>query len=189
MLSTKFRGTRKSAEVTMEMALTLALSIVVLFVVFNLFNGNLATMVNNSGIKNMFKDNSNKIAYQSYQRDYTQSQINVGIMGEQGTTLNSYLSQASTTINKYKQTPPTTEAQMEDLAKAITILAVNAGSTSGIEPALRTKYGISIQLNKVDTNTGSKISKTIVNGNTITYSSTTDTDTLSIIKEILNKNF
>ena len=78
------KNRQKSAMITVELAIGIALSLAVLFVVLGLFNDNLRTMVANSNFSNIFEKNDSKITYSSFDKNYSGSQINVQIMGEQG---------------------------------------------------------------------------------------------------------
>lgn len=77
----------KSAMVTTEVAVGIALAVVVLFVVIGLFNSNISTMISNNKIANMFKGNDSKTEYESFNRNYSESQVDVQIMGEQGLSM------------------------------------------------------------------------------------------------------
>lgn len=79
-----FKNEQKPGTVSTELAIGISLAVVVLFVALGLFNDNLATMSFNSNMKNIFNGNTSKTAYTSFNRDYSNSQINVQIMGEQG---------------------------------------------------------------------------------------------------------
>ncbi len=75
---------RKFAMVSTEVAVGIALTVVALFVVLGLFGDNLSTLVANTKLGNVFNENSSKTEYNSFDRDYSDSQVNVQIMGEQG---------------------------------------------------------------------------------------------------------
>ena len=75
---------RHSAGVTMEVAIGVALAVAVLFVILGLFNNNLKNMIVNTNLSNIFKNNDVKTAFSAFNKDYSSSQINVQIMGEQG---------------------------------------------------------------------------------------------------------
>ena len=77
---------RHSAGVTMEVAIGVALAVAVLFVILGLFNNNLKNMIVNTNLSNIFKNNDVKTAFTAFNKDYSNSQINVQIMGEQGLT-------------------------------------------------------------------------------------------------------
>lgn len=72
------------AAVSTEVAIGMAVAIVALFVVLGIFGDNLSSIVANSNIGNVFKNNDSETEYASYDRDYSDSQVNVQIMGEQG---------------------------------------------------------------------------------------------------------
>lgn len=74
----------KPGMVTTELAISIALAIVVLIVVVGLFNDNLSSMVASSKLSNLFNGDSSKTEFSNFNSDYTDSQINVQITGEQG---------------------------------------------------------------------------------------------------------
>lgn len=74
----------KSGTITTEAAIGIALAVVVLFVVIELFNNNLSNMLTNSNLSHIFNNNIPKEHYDNFNRNYSQSQIEVQIMGEQG---------------------------------------------------------------------------------------------------------
>jgi hypothetical protein len=78
------KNNKKSAMVTTELVIGIGLSVAVVFIAIGLFKNNLKTMVSNASLSNGFMQNESKTDYDSYNRDYTDSQINVQIMGEQG---------------------------------------------------------------------------------------------------------
>lgn len=71
-----FQG-KKSGMISVELALSIACIILVLFVAIGALNNNLSTMVSNSGVQNFTKQNTAKTAYTSYGRDYTNAQVSV----------------------------------------------------------------------------------------------------------------
>ena len=75
---------KHSASVTIELAIGVALAVSVLFVILGLFNNNLKNMIVNTNLSNVFKNNDVKTAFTVFNKDYSNSQINVQIMGEQG---------------------------------------------------------------------------------------------------------
>lgn len=199
---------KRKAEITIEITLSVALSIVVLFLVLGLFSDNLSTMAANSGIKHLFNNNSSaKTMQTNWNVNPTQTQMNVQTIADQG--LQGYVNNAQTTISKYVQNAPTTEAQIEDMAKKLTILAINANSFDGnklktkyysgdtnITPNqinnLKTMYLSKYQLNLQDDDANYYGETQLKNnGKFITYNSIYDGSTLpiSIIKEVLRKNF
>ena len=71
------------AMITVELAVSLALIVVVLFVALGLFGDNLKSVVENSNFKNVFNKDDSKF-FSNYGKDYASSQIVVQVMGEQG---------------------------------------------------------------------------------------------------------
>ncbi len=135
---------KKSAGVTVELMLAITLAIVVLFFILNIFGDNLKTMVTSSQMSNVW-DNEHKTTYSTQKYDPTS--VNVQVLAEQGNTLEWYIEQATEQINKYKDTPPATLAEVEDLAKWATIARITK-QTNILPVELETKfykaYGISI---------------------------------------------
>lgn len=210
MLGKKFNGSL-SAEVTVEIGLSLALSIIVLILALGLFNDNIKSMASNGGIRNLFK--SNEIAKvetdkANWGNNPARTEIHVQVVADQGNTLESYVNKAKDKCKIYALTNPTTEAQIEDMAKQLTVLAVNASSFDADN--LKNKYyseDISITSDQIKNLKETYLSnyklklrgddmnyygKTQLknNGKFITYSSTDNGDTpISVIKEVLRKNF
>ncbi len=76
---------RKSGMVSTEVAIGLTLAVVVLFVAIGLFSESLSEMVASTNFKNIsLSQNDSKTEFSYSNRDYSSSQINVQIMGEQG---------------------------------------------------------------------------------------------------------
>ncbi|MDD3436015.1 MAG: hypothetical protein PHC64_02575 [Candidatus Gastranaerophilales bacterium] len=73
----------KSGTISTELAIGIGLAVVVLFVVLGLFSDNLSTLVSNTNLKNIF-DGNDKTSYTSFNRDYSDTQVNVQTIGEQG---------------------------------------------------------------------------------------------------------
>lgn len=78
------RFKNRRAMVTVELAVTLVLIVVALFVTLGLFNNNLRDMVANSNIKNLFNGNGARTLFSFFNKDYKNAQVYVQIMGEQG---------------------------------------------------------------------------------------------------------
>lgn len=201
MLNRKDYKNFKTAGVTIEVSLAMALGIVILFLAIGIFSENLKTMALSSGMQNLFNKDKTAAKTEGWgtgksitlANDPTASQENVQVVASQGLTLNQYVANAQATINQYTTTPPTTEAQMEDLAKALTIYAVSIGTTNNINNFVATKNGIRINFNSTDADMN-PIGKTTVNGKTISYDTpTTDLSSqdlkLSIVKNVSNLNF
>lgn len=75
---------RKNGAITVEMAIGIVLVVAVLFITLGLFSNNIKTMIADSNFKNVFNKEGLKTGYSSFSKDYSDSQINVQIMGEQG---------------------------------------------------------------------------------------------------------
>lgn len=80
MLKNKMR----SGVVTTEVAVGIALAVIVVLVAIGLFSTNISDMLTNSNLSNIFNGNASKEHYDNFNRNYSQSQIDVQIMGEQG---------------------------------------------------------------------------------------------------------
>ena len=197
MSSRKFYG-KKNASITIEVSLSVALTVVVLFLVLGLFSDNLQTMAANSGIRNLF-NRENEIAKTNPDswgtsstrttvgvHDSTASQENIQVVAEQG--LDYYVAQAEATISKYLETPPTTAAQMEDLAKALTIAAINNrnkitelnGQTIDYTSIYK-NYGIKVVYNSLYSTCA-----TTFNGTTNSLTNSDLNDQLSAVKLVTN---
>lgn len=78
------RFKNRRAMVTVELAVSLVLIVVALFVTLGLFNNNLRDMVSNSNFKNLFNGNGSRTFFSFFNKDYKNAQVYVQIMGEQG---------------------------------------------------------------------------------------------------------
>lgn len=74
----------KSAMITVELAVSLLLVVVVLFVTLGLFGDNIRDMVANGNFKNIFNGESIRTFFANWGKNYNTSQIDVQVMGEQG---------------------------------------------------------------------------------------------------------
>lgn len=72
----------KKGNVSTEVIIGIALSVVVLFVMMGLFSDNLSKMISSSNIKNIFT--GDRTTFSSFNPDYTSSQVDVQLVGEQG---------------------------------------------------------------------------------------------------------
>lgn len=141
----------KKAGITIEIALSLALMVVVLFLVLGLFSNNLQAIASHSGILNFFSK-KNEVAKTFSTADYqkvdpTQTQVNVQVVADQG--LDFYLAKAQNTVDQAKNaTTPLSQQQIEDLARAITALSFDNSAKnpndSVLYSDLRAKYKINI---------------------------------------------
>lgn len=122
------KHSRKSGAITVEVAIGIALAVIVVLVALGLFSENLATMISNSGMANMFK-NSNKTTYSSFGRDYTDSQVNVQLIGEQGLAMlrNIANNKAIEQIDKYMSGADTSVTNVN----SITYLAIAINAIVG----------------------------------------------------------
>lgn len=78
------KSERKLGNVSAEVAVGIALAVVVLFIALGLFSDNLKQMSLNTKLSNVFNSDGAKFEYSKFGRDYSNSQINVQLTGEQG---------------------------------------------------------------------------------------------------------
>lgn len=187
----------KKAGVTVELILAIVLSVVVLFVVLGLFNDNIKEMIANSNISRMFANNAaSKTANINWSINPTQTEVNVQTIADQGLT--SYLDRAQKTVDKYLATPPTTEAQLIELAKAVTIY--NLGQSTSTNPIttgysdLQTRDNFDVQITSyiVRTTLTDKSLSNIAKSIALRYNRAdlnNDPGKLAIIKKITLTNF
>ena len=180
----------KKGAISIEISLSLALSVVILTVILSLFSANIEKIAEASGLYNYFFHRGEKVTtYNDQKYDATQTQVNVQLVADQGLTY--YIDNALATIDKYKQTPPTTQAEIEDLAKATAIANVYGQLTQNDEILFTgDAYKITLDLN-------SKYIYIYANGKTIkcktknanTNNTNTDSDKYSMAQVILNAKF
>lgn len=194
MFSGKPYLSKRNAGITIEVTLSLALSVVVLFLLLGLFSDNLKTLAANSGIWNLFKRD---VSYAKTEQtrtfvNSTQTQANVQIIAEQG--LDYYINKAQEIIDKYKKNPPTTLQEEEEAARYITIARI-AGIISADD--LRYFYktcNISVKftdfMHETTATFGNDTVKldysSNVNGS---ISSINDANKLALIKDVYRKDF
>ncbi len=120
-------GTRhaRKASITVEVALTAVLSLTVLFLVLGLFSQNLQAMAEGSNINNLFNKKHIATTYNSFDKNYQNSQVNVQIVGEQGleTKIAAYHDSAQKAIETLATKPSLTTQDKVNLAKYLTIFA------------------------------------------------------------------
>lgn len=120
---------KKLGAITVEVGIGIALAVIVLIIAIGLFNDNLAAMVSNSGISNMF-NNTNKSTYDNFNRDYTNSQVNVQLIGEQGLSMlrNIANNKAITQIDKLFDGTDTSITNANSIAYLSTVINAIVGS-------------------------------------------------------------
>jgi len=74
----------KSAMITTELAISLVLVIVILFVTLGLFSDNIKGMVANGNFQNIFKGGGLRTVFSAFNKDYSGSQVNIMVMSQQG---------------------------------------------------------------------------------------------------------
>lgn len=183
----------KAGGVTVELLLAILLSVVVLFLILGLFSDNLKQMIVNSNISRVFANNSAKTTYSNQNPDPTQTQEEVQIVADHA--LDWYLKNAQDAIAGYLKIPPSmlVGAQLEDFAKQVTIAKIGNISIDykkidpyGINVSLPSGYGqcytsINNQKFLIFNTASSKINFSIYQSN--------DEERLTLIKEVLRKNF
>ncbi len=182
---------KKIAGITIEVTLSVALSILVLFLALGLFSDNLATMAANSGIQNLFNRNNEiaKTKQDTWGIHPTKTQVNVQVVADQG--LSWYLTQAQEKIAYYNQNPPTTQAQVEDLAKQLTIAKIGAlttdstGATIDFASYYKT-YEIKVVINYETGTYETKVGSLKITGD---YEYSDNSYKLKTTKSIINNNF
>lgn len=201
MLDRRFYG-KKNAGVTVEVTLSIVLTVTVLFLVLGLFGNNLSIFDANNGnvkdgMKNLFKPKpANSWADTTAKRtqisvvDPTQSQENVELVGAQG--LDWYLSQAQGTYNKYYPRTDLTQTEAQDLARAALKLKIGDASNGSRLTLDQRKYlktvGITLPMTLGTT------FEVNVNGKSLSvpYNSanvTNDETCLKAIKDVESKSF
>lgn len=127
----KSRFGKTPAMMTVELGVSLVLIVIVLFVVIGLFNDNIKSMISSSNFSRMFSANGLKTWFQSFGRNYDDSQIYVQIMGEQGLEMlrmkanNNSKSLIDNSKSGGKITSPITSNTIMYLAKIINIIVGN----------------------------------------------------------------
>lgn len=159
MFEIKRNTGKKSAEVSVELSLSIVMSVAVLFIGLGLFSKNLENIAIASGMKNLFNSEKAVKTFDDDAKLYagnnpTKTQINVQLVADQG--LNYYLSSAQATIKKYKATPPENQSQTEDLAKAATVARLFDILEPSDETAFYRDYGINIDENRGSVRVGNK---------------------------------
>lgn len=193
MKNKEFKRNCKFAGTTLEVALSIGLGVVVLFVVLGIFGDNLKTMVSSSNINNLTKQSNQKTSYESYNRNYASSNAQVGVkyvptqtIAEQG--LEIAMAAAQATIDRYKDRDPASlsPSETENLAKALTKYAIGVGTRSNVNEPTSGKFGINIDFtNGMDPNSGIPCGQTTVDGKSIYYPLIVNTtNKLSAIKAV-----
>lgn len=200
MFNKSLTGGKKNAAITIEVTLSVALSILVLFLALGLFSDNLATMAANSGIQNLF-NRSNEVAKTNQNKwgkvktniptVNVNSQENVQVVADQGQTITlaQYLEQAQQKIANYNQNPPTTPDQVKDLAEQLTIAKIGNITTDSAGQTINfasyyTTYGIKVTLNRLDGHYTTKINTATITGD---YNLSSQDGQLNSIKDVINR--
>lgn len=157
---------KKVGAITVEVGIGIALAVIVLIVAIGLFNDNLAAMISNSRIANMF-DNTNKATYGNFNRDYTDSQVNVQLIGEQGLAMlrNIANNKAITQIDKLFDGTDTSYTNSNSIAYLTTVINSIVGS-----PNICVYMKKDSQKRCTEDNIGGTLYNVTFNGNTVTIS-------------------
>lgn len=125
----KFRA--RKASISIEVSLSVLLASAVLIIALGLFSENLKAMALNSSMTNFFKGNRAKTANTFMDSNAVNNRVtvaqlpaaqNVGIVGDQGQTVESEHSSAQATIEALAKLPqPLSGQQLIDLALALTL--------------------------------------------------------------------
>lgn len=184
-------GKKNSAMMTVELGVSLVLIVVVLFVVIGLFNDNIKSMIGSSNFARLFSANGLKTFFQSFNRNYDDSQIYVQIMGEQGLQMlrkkanNNDLSLLDAAKITGAATNPRTANTILYLAQVINILVGNqevcAKMTDLPNPASATCSALSLGVKYTVSGGGTLLTITDSSGATLklTLSKSFDTPTIS----------
>lgn len=123
------RNDVKKAGITIEMMLAISLAVVVLFLVLGLFSNNLKNMVAGGGMQNIFKSSTTMDSETKLNKNYANSQMEVGVMAGQGVifdpskaTLPEWIAEAKKQLDALKNKTPLTDADKMIIAKWATIL-------------------------------------------------------------------
>ncbi|MDD3437186.1 MAG: hypothetical protein PHC64_08560 [Candidatus Gastranaerophilales bacterium] len=152
MLSKKVYGNIKNAGITIEITLSLALTVVVLFLLLGLFSDNIQTMAAGTGMQNLF-NRDNEFAQTSMTKlafDPTGTQVNVQIVADHG--LEEIHLAAQAVIERLAALDNLTPAQIMELAQSLTVYCESGNIAPDYElvtyKPLAHKYGIEILFNR-----------------------------------------
>jgi len=124
------RMKKKRADLN-EIVFSIAMVTLVVLLILQLFNTNINTLVNNSGIhKLLFKNNADdKTSFSKMDTDPTKTQVNVQMVADQGTLAKYHNEAAGVIENATLDSFPLDDMQKEDLGKFLTVYA-ESGNTS-----------------------------------------------------------
>lgn len=117
MATNKFRF--KKANLSLELILSSALGLCVLFLVLGLFGNNLKDMFDHGNMNNLFNNKAEATSYSKWGKNYSNSQVEVAVVAEQG--LSAYHDNAQKTIESLAKLPVLTDEQKISLAEALTV--------------------------------------------------------------------
>lgn len=135
----KFRA--RKASISIEVSLSVLLASAVLIIALGLFSENLKAMALNSSMTNFFKGNRAKTANTYMDTNPVNNRVtvaqlpaaqNVGIVGDQGQTVDSIHNEAKATIEALAKLPqPLSGQQLIDLALALTLFGESGTEEGG----------------------------------------------------------
>jgi len=198
---------RRTAGITVEVALSFIFTTVALFFVLSILADDLSVLAKNSGIHNIFahKPRDEKASWNIPDTAQTRtiinvadaSQTNVQTTSDQGEEtdaekLANYLSVADAVIKKYEETAPINTSQIKELAKALTEEKIG-GNTSIDYNYYERNYGITVTANyyrliyqtTITTSNGTKTLTFNSSESSLTYA----TDQVTAIKEVIKNDF
>lgn len=129
----------KNAAITVEIGLSVALGLIVLFLAFGLVSNNIQTLAEKTGLLNLAK--KEKTTMNTFDKSaerqsikIAQTQQEVQVVAEQG--LDWFIQQAQETISKYKGRTDLNKSEAEDLAKALMIAKMTGKTTDSTGAAI-----------------------------------------------------
>lgn len=176
---------RRNAAITLEVVFTIAMAVIILFVILHRVNDSIGTMAKNSNMHNITDPNPEKTDWSkksSVDYSVSENQVNIQTTAEQA--LEDRLARAKSQIEYYKNNPPRNEPELQDLAKQLTIAQVCGRWDSGYDE-IRDSNDIDINM---------LFNSTSVNGKSFSFneegnSLETAEQKVAEIQNIYGKNF
>ena len=158
----------RKAEVTLELAVGLMLSAVVLILVIGMFHDNTATLANNTNFKNLTGDTSNKTDYEAWETDPADVNIS-GAAGVGG--LSFWNNTALAEIEDILSSGALSKREKRELAKWLTVYGCS-GTTDPNSTLANSPQGDLYTLasnNEIYPRWGYGVTKVIIGGRTEIY--------------------
>lgn len=191
MLKNKYA---RLAGLTMEVAVASLMAITVLFLTLGLFSDNLKVMAESGNIKNLFQRNSSLTLNNNFAKDYNSknSQVNVQIVGEQGVTIEYYMTQAENAIkaitDKYADPANISDEDLKALAKNITMLKIG-NKLAGDSLSIAQKYISKGKISQIASLSSPRILIKESNGNQAALTiEIPENDPLTIVSQLYENN-